>query len=481
MLAATLVAVQVLSPILAAAQSASNELIPQADLALGFNPNSIIDDRDMFEVERMNLQSLRSFLRARGTLGRIKIKDIDGQEKEPAEIIWRVATSYSMNPQYLLVLLQKEQSLVEDPNPSQKQFDWATGYGVCDSCSKDDPRIQDFKGFANQLEYAAKQHRERYLMQLLTKGTTLSGHAANKTVKINGMDVTPANNATAMLYTYTPHIHGNLNLWRIWRRWFSLNFPDGTVVQGKTTGQIYLLRFGVKRPFKNKMVASSMVDPSKVVMVEDSQLSAYPDGPTISFPNYAIVETEDGKRYLIDGQSKRLIVSTAVYRKLGFTEDDIIEGSTADLASYESGRDIESEKQYPTGLLGQGPNGGVWFIQDGVRHPITDATVFKLYFKGRKPKPMTDAELEAYEKGAAYQFRNGELVRAASKPDVYVVEHGVLRPILSGDVFEQLGWQWHNIVTVPDRVLRDYTIGSPVELQSAPRLIDPETTIATNL
>src|SRR5262245_47675715 len=97
-----------------------SDLVPADDLAEGFDPNAILDDRDIFNVEDMNLPQLRAFLNSRGALGRIKLKDIDGVEKYPADIIWRVATSYKLNPKYLLVVLQKEQSLVEDTSPNQK-------------------------------------------------------------------------------------------------------------------------------------------------------------------------------------------------------------------------------------------------------------------------------------------------------------------------------------------------------------------------
>ncbi|MEN9378840.1 MAG: hypothetical protein RJB15_518, partial [Pseudomonadota bacterium] len=51
--------------------------------------------------------------------------------------------------------LQKEQSLVTDDTPTQKQLDWAAGYGVCDACSMNDPSLQRFRGFAIQTRRAA--------------------------------------------------------------------------------------------------------------------------------------------------------------------------------------------------------------------------------------------------------------------------------------------------------------------------------------
>ena len=86
--------------------------IPAADLEGGFDPNAILTDDDIFDVTRMDLASIRAFMKARGSLNTIKVIDTDGVEKEPAQVIWRVATTYKINPQYLLVLLQKEQSLL---------------------------------------------------------------------------------------------------------------------------------------------------------------------------------------------------------------------------------------------------------------------------------------------------------------------------------------------------------------------------------
>jgi hypothetical protein len=459
-------------PLAIFAQSQDTDLIPAEDAANGFDPNAILDDRDIFDLGSMDLQAVRRFLSQRGALGRIKITDIDGVEKEPAEIIWRVATSYRVNPKYLLALLQKEQSLVEDQSPTQRQLDWAMGFGVCDSCSKEDPRIQAYKGFANQIEYAAKQHRERYLFQLLGNGTTISGYAPGKLAVVDGKDIRPANNATAMLYTYTPHIHGNLNLWRIWRRWFSLSFPDGTVAQGKSSKEIYLIRFGQKRLFKSKLAAASIVDPAKIVQVEDSQLSAYPDGRPISFPNYSIVEVEDGKRYLIDGTAKRLIVNLAAFRRLGFVEDDVIEAETEELADYSDGRDLTVASQFPTGQLAKGPDGKLWYVEDGIKREIQHPSFLNLYFKGRKAKSLTDPQLATFRSVEPYRLRDGELVKSDKGTTVYVVENSMVRPINSGTVFEQLGWQWRNVITLPAAVIDLHQIGSAVELQTSPKLTE---------
>jgi len=459
------------------ALAAEVAVIPPEDMVQGFNPDAILSDHDIFRVE-MSYEDLKLFLASHGALGHILMKDIDGFMKSPADIIWRIANSYQINPKYLLALLQKEQSLVDDPNPSQRQLDWATGFAVCDSCSKDDPRIQAYKGFSNQLEYAAKQHRERYLQQILVGGTTISGYAPGILKTIDGIPVTPQNNATAMLYTYTPHIHGNLNLWHIWQRWFSVDLPEGSVVRGKTSKDIYLIRFGTKRRFHSIAVVASIMDPDKIFDVEDSQLGSYTTGKQIAFPNYSLIKTPDGAIYLITSDKKRHISSMAVFRALGFLEDDVIDVSYDDVTQYDDGADITSTTQFPTGILAQDPKGTIWYLEDGFKQRIPNQAVLSLYFKGWTPKKLPQAQFDEFSDKGVYTLRDGELIRATTAPDVYVVEQGTLRPILSGEVFEAMGWKWRNVITLADDFVDGYPKGLPINLTQAP-VATPQTTLAT--
>ncbi|MCC7357261.1 hypothetical protein IT408_02025 [Candidatus Uhrbacteria bacterium] len=457
-------------------------LIPvhaQAVLDPGFDPDRILEDEDIFDVNGMSYDRLVRFLRSKGTLADHLVQDIDGVQKPAVDVIWRVATSYKMNPKYLIAVLQKEQSLVEDANPNQRQFDWAMGYGVCDSCSKDDPAIQDYKGFASQLEWAAKQHREKYLLRILATGTTRSGTAPGKSMVIDGEVVTPQNNATAMLYAYTPHTHGNLNLWRIWRRWFSLNYPDGTVVKGKNSNKNYLIRLGQKRAFTSRAVLESMVDPEKIVLVSDTELAAYPDGPDIRFPKYALLKEATGTIWLLDDEGKRRIADMKAFHKFGFNEDEIIElDQDEDISEYPIGETISVKTEFPQGMLfTEKETKKLWYIEGSVKREVPHVAFLKLYFSGIKSKVTTTKKLASYTTGDPYRFHDGELVRGVKNASVYVVENGLLRPIPSAEIFESIGWKWKNVITVADSVIKSYDVGDYITLESVKTRATTQTTL----
>ncbi len=428
-----------------------------------FDPNSVLTDDDLFDANGMTYPRLVAFLHTKGGLADVRATDIDGTVRSAPEIIWRMSQMYQINPKYLVALLQKEQSLVEDPTPSQDALDWATGYGVCDTCAKNDPAISDFKGFANQLYYTSRQMREKYYLSVLATGKTISGMGPGIPTLIDGVTVTPSNAATAALYTYTPHLHGNLNLWNIWHRWFAKNYPDGTVVRGIPSKQIYWIRFGQKRPFASLTVASSFVDISKIIEASDSDLSAYADGDKIAFPNYALLKDPSGNIWLIVGNERRHIADMETFGKLSFNLDEVEDVTETDLAQYAIGEPITTKSMSPEGTLVQVPGDKtIWYAEAGTKRLILHPAILSLYFDGLKAKKITADELNALTTGEPYGLHDGELVRTKTNPAVFVIENGKKRPITSADVFEGMGWKWTSIEIVPDSLLNDYELGDPI-------------------
>ncbi|MFA4845547.1 MAG: hypothetical protein WC654_03245, partial [Patescibacteria group bacterium] len=82
-----------------------------------FNPDYLLSDTDMLDSESMSLTDISRFL-TRGGLAEYTDVDIDGVRRTASELIWNAAQDFTLSPKFLLTLLQREQSLVEDPTPS---------------------------------------------------------------------------------------------------------------------------------------------------------------------------------------------------------------------------------------------------------------------------------------------------------------------------------------------------------------------------
>ena len=167
--------------------------------ASAFDPNYILSDADLTDSQAMDLNQIQAFLE-RGTLATYQAPDWEGRTRYAADIIWRTAQQHAINPRFLLVLLQKEQSLVEDSDPTQKQYDWATGYAVCDDCSMNDGSLSRWQGFGKQVNSAAMQFTEGYMADIAQSGVTAGKYGPDLPVTIDGTTVTPENAATAAMY-----------------------------------------------------------------------------------------------------------------------------------------------------------------------------------------------------------------------------------------------------------------------------------------
>ena len=158
-----------------------------------------------------------------------------------AHIIWQAAQDYKINPQVLLVLLQKETGLITDRIPNNGDYRKATGYGCPDTaaCSS------KYYGFKNQVRNAAALYR-----YVLDNGSRYYP-TGNNYVQYNpnsgcgGSVVNIKNRATSALYQYTPYqpnssalaagygagdgcaAYGNRNFYLYFEDWFGNISSDG--------------------------------------------------------------------------------------------------------------------------------------------------------------------------------------------------------------------------------------------------------------
>ncbi|MBI5370237.1 hypothetical protein HZA85_03555 [Candidatus Uhrbacteria bacterium] len=427
-----------------------------------FDPNFIISDQDMLDTASTKKDDL-ALLLSRGSLAQYFGPDVNGITRSAVDIIWNAAQTFGINPRFLLVLLQREQSLVEDPQPSQDQFDWAMGYGVCDDCAKSDPRLLKFKGFGKQVYYAAQRIREAFLADLETRGYTETGVGPGREAIIDQTLVVPVNHATAVLYSYTPHLHGNANFARIWQRWFNSTFLSGALLQDQGTGGIWLIQNSKRRPITSRTAFFSRFNPDQVISTSSQTINQYDLGAPIRFPNFSLLRSPHGTVYLIDGDTRRGFKSQEALRALGFSSDEIVDVPWDDLNVYTEGTPIDVASVYPQGVLLQDKStGGVFFVQDGLKHPIMSREILQTQFANRVIVTVASSHIATYTTGDPVLFPDGTLVAALDSPDVFVVENGMRRHITDEATFASYGWKWSQVVWTNERSVLLEPLGKDV-------------------
>jgi len=440
---------------------------PSTAAAASFNPQYIISDDEMRRSDAMSFADISKFLHEKGGFGdQYDIDAIDGLLKGTAQLIDDAAKRYRINPKYILALIQKESGAIETGTPTQKQLDWATGYALCDGCSRQNSLAQKYKGLAKQIDAGAG-----WMDWYLTKApVTPSMLQVGETRTISMTKVTPVNWVTAALYTYTPHLHGNRLLWSIWNRWFGSGvlpqFPDGTLVRNETNGAVALIQGGKFRPIVSASVLETRFRNNNIIDLNEydfQDLQNLMPGRPVQFPDLSLVRTETGDTYLLVGAQRRLIVSPEVFSKIGFNPEEVEDIKASDIEDYLDGVSITLDSASPFGeLLQNRLTGGVYFVQNGVKQPIWDRAIMIANFNGQKIVPTDPETLSGLTDGEPVKLIDGVLVKTPDDPAVYVISNGRKRSIPSEEVFLSFGYRWPMILTVSPRALELHETGEPL-------------------
>lgn len=367
--------------IVAVLVSAFWTLVPRnADALTGseFNPARIIDDDVFFSANTMNTGDIQNFLNAkvpscdtngtdpsthsgyatRADWGRANgapppytcLKDysvsfgsvsadaycnfIGGGTKSAADIIFNVAQACGVNPQVLIVLLQKEQSLITDEWPWPVQYRSATGFGCPDTA----PCDSQYYGFFNQVYQAGRQFK-RYVANpesysYAVGRTSFISYQANNP-GCGGTNVTIQTRATAALYNYTPYqpntaglanlygfgdgctAYGNRNFWRMFNDWFGPTLRDGYILAYNETDLTqWVIYRGVRQYVPTAEIKQAWGLPDQAVAMPASYLATLPRGPALGRLFHLI---GDPTLYLADGGKKYRVTSSQMKAAWGLT------------------------------------------------------------------------------------------------------------------------------------------------------------------
>ncbi|MFO0920845.1 MAG: hypothetical protein U0451_04205 [Candidatus Saccharimonadales bacterium] len=334
----------------------STAFVQKANAVSGdqFNPGRIIDDVVFFSSNTMSASEIQNFLNSKVPVCDTWHAGRDGNNppftclkdyrqdtpnrsaeagicngftagnKTAAQIIYEVGVSCGVNPQVLIVLLQKEQSLITDTWPWTIQYRSATGYGCPDTA----PCDAEYYGFFNQVYAAARQFR--YYASNPSSFNYRAGRSNyilyNPNTACDGSNVYIQNQATAGLYNYTPYqpnqsalsnlygsgdscgAYGNRNFWRLFNDWFgstTIGVKPSPLYKSSSSQKIYVISDGKKLLVPSpEILVNYGLHHFSAATVNDSFLSNYATGDTLTNlgkkqydPSGKLYLFDDGKRY----------------------------------------------------------------------------------------------------------------------------------------------------------------------------------------
>ncbi len=471
----------------------------------GFNPDKLIDDRVFSNDNSMaGAEAVQKFLEEKGSILANTSDDFKAKLKEPgsaqlketvedphsstsklrtpAELIWDAAQASGLNPQVILVILNKEQSLITGRQTAtaeqiQRALDFSMGFGCPDS----QPCGELYRGFYFQLFGNVDSEGNRYLGaagSLMKSFNTSGGRGpfynggtskigdriilANTLGGYEGVkdqqEVTLSNAATAALYRYTPHVYnGNYNFWKFFTNWFgnpssASILPEGSLVKTSRTGTVYIIQGGARYKVIEFVAKVRNLPLSNAQRVTRSELNAYPDKGLFGLPDNTLIKVGD-KYYVFLNNIKRP-ASTAVLAQRFMNVDTALTVSVRDADLFETGPVLPPAEG--SVLRGQ-TSADTYLVMNGVLKLFTPGTLIQ-YDAANKVQVIPDSEMQSYPKEGIVPPKEGLLVKGAAAT-VFVIEGGMKKP-LSGELFKQRGYSFANVITIPDSDLSIIPTGS---------------------
>lgn len=357
---------------LVATSSASEALSGAA-----FKPGLIISDTVFFDYGTMSASKIQSFLESKvpvctdgdggpkclrnyteTVVGSVAIKNnlhdygLHLCDTVPASntpiaastIIYQVAVACKINPQVLLVTLQKEQGLVGAADPTTYMYKAAMGYGCPDSapqvCGQDSNQTSrlfwQLYRAAWQMKYyghpsgTIKYYRPGAVHNIQYHPKTSCG---KKGVYIESQ-------ATANLYYYTPYqpnaaalanlggtgdscsAYGNRNFWRYFWSWFGNPTIGVNLIRSATdaSGVNYLVN--LEANIRYRIPTDSVLADYKTLGAVGEHSNTFVNSFTDGGDLRSIVADKLGNRYLISSGAKYRLANAAQATSLGLAWDN---------------------------------------------------------------------------------------------------------------------------------------------------------------
>jgi hypothetical protein len=456
-----------------------------------FNPNLLITDAAFADAGTFgSAAAIQTFLEQHGsvlantspdfvlklrepdTATKIALEDPNpslGRLRTAAELIYDASAKTGLNPQVILVTLQKEQTLItgnfSDASVG-RVLDRALGFGCPDSA----PCGDIFLGFYRQLFGSFDSEGNRFLgaaaSLMKSYNTTVNGVRVGRGPEIdaNGSTtggpavrtsrvgdvvnfqntlggftgvpptqaVTLTNAATTALYRYTPHVfNGNYNFWKYYTLWF--RYPNGTVIQKIGETGLFIIDNGTKRLFSQFVASQRKINTSQIVAVSQTEFDSYITGSQLTPLDGTLFKGDAEATVYISQNGIKQPISGPIFTQRKFSFKKVITLPQAEVISYASGPFLAPfDGTLVTGTF----DGTVYLIDTGVKRPITYNVFVARKFSFKNLMKLSDDELSGIANGTFVTPPDAVQIKLQGDTGIYWYKDGQKRYV-SAFVFKQ--------------------------------------------
>lgn len=193
-----------------------------------FNRQRLMEDSFYTDTHAVSAAAIQRFFENNPYGKRTFLASFTVSGKSAAQALVEAAQAEQINPILLVSRMQVEKGLISlTSNPGGNRVDFAFGCGCPDNrrCS------EAYRGLDKQLQCAARTLRRAFDDSIARTGSFNQG-VARRT--LDPITITPANHATAALYTYTPWVQQGVGgNWLVWN--VTLRFARHFAAQGTLT------------------------------------------------------------------------------------------------------------------------------------------------------------------------------------------------------------------------------------------------------
>ena len=290
-----------------------------------------------------------------------------------SDIIFSVSQACGINPQVLIVLLQKEEGLVLSRAPSASAYKIATGYGCPDTAACD----STYYGFYNQLMSAARQFKTYQSSPNSFSYRAGRNNAIqwNPNAACGATTVYIQNQATAGLYNYTPYVpnaaalanltgignscssYGNRNFWVYFSSWFGNPQGGGSFAKSASSDTVYLLTADHKYPVPSIEILNSYAALGPYRTVSSDYLDEFTTGPALG---QLVRDPTTTAIYYFDLGVKHHAISCDQLVDWGTSCSKYIDLTPAQIQALTTGADLSSFAHSPA-------NNAVYYVHAGTK------------------------------------------------------------------------------------------------------------------